>query len=211
MRARGTWTRLEPPLTTTVGWSLFLTHAKGLVRASLKQDPSETLEALRSRLVGASMTVKEKDRQPLIASGHVITDLVAQGWRLRVRGSVVAICPPAELADAVSEKSRVRRQELLKRDAQLRRDSVRRFIRSMEKPRLFGGQFKSIFSVVRDGRDLAEALRVAREHQDNGWTEALAHAVDPYLQFVGDERCCSFTGLRLMDVWRHFRHTWAIN
>ena len=32
----------------------------------------------------------------------------------------------------------------------------------------------------------------------------------PYLQFIRDEdQRCAYTGLRLIDVWRCFRHTWA--
>ena len=31
----------------------------------------------------------------------------------------------------------------------------------------------------------------------------------PYLQFVTATARCEYTGLRLLDVWRYVRHTWA--
>ena len=63
---------------------------------------------------------------------------------------------------------------------------------------------------MRDGRELADGLREARTHLNNGWADALANCVDPYLQFVTSENAaCAFTGLRLMDIWRYFRHTWT--
>ena len=106
-----------------------------------------------------------------------------------------------------AEKARVRRQELVKRDAQLGQAAVQKFIRSMERSRVFNGKFTSVFSLMRDGRELADALRNAHEQAS---IEALATVVDPYLQFVSsDESTCPLTGLRLMDIWRYFRHTWT--
>jgi hypothetical protein len=72
------------------------------------------------------------------------------------------------------------------------------------------GRYVSIYSLMRDGRDLADGLREARTHLNNGWADVLSKLVDPYLQFVTSENAaCEFTGLRLMDVWRYFRHTWT--
>jgi hypothetical protein len=105
---------------------------------------------------------------------------------------------------------RIRRQELIRRDAQLRHPAVQKFVRSVEHRRLFNGKFSSIFSLMRDGRELADSLRRAREHTNNGWAGALADVIDPYLDFVSSEEAtCSLTGLRLMDIWRYFRHTWT--
>jgi hypothetical protein len=38
---------------------------------------------------------------------------------------------------------------------------------------------------------------------------ALSAAISPYLQFVSEDAVCSWTGYRLIDIWRYFRHTWA--
>jgi hypothetical protein len=63
---------------------------------------------------------------------------------------------------------------------------------------------------MRDGRELAQALQRARELMGGDWASALSNVIDPYLQFVNSEDVtCAFTGLRLMDIWRYFRHTWT--
>src|ERR1041385_2965144 len=114
------------------------------------------------------------------------------------------------VSDRAAEKERVRRQELVKRDAQLARGSVQSFIRGMERPRIFNGVGVSIFSVMRDGRELAASLRDARKHSNNGWAEALTKVVDPYIQVIRSSQCsCPQTGLPLLQMWRYFRHTWT--
>ena len=144
----------------------------------------------------------------LPAAIHVIQDLALQGWSVRVEGaSNVVVAPPEAETDPTAEKVRVRRQELLKRDEQLSSASVRRFIADMERPREFGGHFVSIFSLMRDGPELAERLRGVSGLADTD-PSVLRSCVDPYVQIVGAGDRCAYTGLRLVDIWRYFRHTW---
>ena len=126
---------------------------------------------------------------------------------MRVDGQEVAIAPPLGVADPVEEKHRVRRQELIKRDEQLATPSVRRFITAMEKPREFEGKFVSIFSLMRNGKELATALQTLDVDGDAASAQ-LRRVIDPYVQIVSSERCAQ-TGFRLMDIWRYFRHTWS--
>jgi len=80
----------------------------------------------------------------------------------------------------------------------------------MERQRLNNGKFVSIHLLMRDGRELAAGLRNARTRTNNGWADALSKLVAPYLEFVtSGDATCEHTGLRLMDVWRYFRHTWT--
>ncbi|MCY4516196.1 MAG: DUF4338 domain-containing protein [Acidimicrobiaceae bacterium] len=130
----------------------------------------------------------------------VLADLASQGWQLRVEAKGLLVCPPTAEADPAAEKQRVRSQELLKRDEQLAIPSVRRFIEKMERPREFRGAFVSIFSLMRDGSELADAL------ESVGPGRA---AIDPYVQIVSSTDRCAQTGLRLLDIWRYFRHTWS--
>jgi Domain of unknown function (DUF4338) len=143
------------------------------------------------------------------AAVHVLNDLANQGWGICVdQAGCVAVAAPEAETNPAAEKARVRRQELLKRDEQLSSPSVRRFVASVEKPREFKGNFVSIFSLMRDGRDLAESLRNVAEEAgpDPG---RLRSAIDPYVQVVRNGDRCAYTGLRLIDVWRYFRHTWT--
>src|SRR5690606_15352759 len=69
--------------------------------------------------------------------------------------------------------------------------------------------FVSIYSVIRDGRELAESLCAARALDGEDRIVALREVINPYLQFVDGAEYCEHTGLRLQDIWRYFRHTWT--
>lgn len=204
------WTTLEPPLSSKASQSAFVEHARTLAKVCQRERTEEALEKARGTFVAEVAACRRTDRQALLAAGLVLTDLATQGWTVRVRSERVEVKPPVAVTDLIAEKARIRRQELVKRNAQLRQPSVQRFLDSMERQRLHGGRYVSIYSLMRDGRDLAKGLREARTHLNNGWADALSKLVDPYLQFVTAENAeCEFTGLRLMDVWRYFRHTWT--
>ena len=134
----------------------------------------------------------------------VLCDLRTQGWGVEWSSGALIVSPPQSDDDVGAEKKRVRFQEQLKRDEQLRIPSVRRFIEGMERPRAWEGRFRSVFDLMRDGTELSAKLKAA-----NAGQMALSDIVDPYLQVVESSERCEWTGLRLMDVWRYFRHTWS--
>lgn len=144
----------------------------------------------------------------LDAASRVLTDLYRQGWGIRVcDGDQLEIRPPLQSGVAEDEKLRVRDQELLKRDEQLSQPSVKRFIKKMETPRERNGRFVSIFNLMRDGQELSQTL--ASLQPDHAPSEAARSAIDPYVQIVEPNERDRQTGLKLMDVWRYFRHTWS--
>lgn len=146
---------------------------------------------------------------PLITSLSVIVDLIAQGWRVKQTSPAILLEFQAEDSPE-AEKARLRRAHLIERDSQLREPSVTAFIRGMEKRRLTPTGWHSIFSVMRDGSELAQALTVVRKLQSEAeQLSALRTLIKPYLQFVDSEAVCQHTGLRLNDIWRYFRHTWV--
>lgn len=138
-------------------------------------------------------------RPTLAAAAHTAIDLVDQGWAVDVDNYGALFSPPETHGDRAAEKERIRTQELLRRDEQLRKPSVRRFVQGMERPHDHGGQLVSVFNLMRDGQDLAEALEV---DPTGRW------AIKPYVQIV-DDSTCTLTGFRLHDIWRYFRHTWS--
>ena len=118
--------------------------------------------------------------------------------------------PRPEVGSVETRKAQVRAAHLIERDAQLLQPPTRRFIRGMERRRLYGGSWCSIFSLMRDGRDLAPRLqRAGAAPPGPARTKMLRACIDPYIQVVGPNDNCPFTGLRLFDVWRYFRHTWT--
>src|SRR6266581_1427285 len=205
------WTTLEPPLPSKASRDAFVEHARALAKVHRDERADEVMEKVRAEFVAEVKASRHADRQALLAAGLVASDLAMQGWVLRARARRVEIRPPDPVSgDRSAEKARVRRQELVKRNAQLRQPSVQRFLDSMERQRLHNGEVVSIYSLMRDGRELADGLREARSHLNNGWPGVLSSLVDPYLEFVtSEDATCPHTGLRLMDVWRYFRHTWT--
>jgi hypothetical protein len=141
----------------------------------------------------------------------IVIDLVAQGWNLEVRGNKVRVRKPGvdgETREAT--KSRVRAGHLHERNAQLRAPPVAAFVKSMEERRLGPAGWVSIFSLMRDGRDLEKKLSaVRREPSEARRSEILRTVISPYIQVVEPDAVCSTTGLKLMDIWRYFRHTWV--
>lgn len=209
-----TWTALSPPLRGHHSRAMYLDFGSALSKAVKNADEatrSDALDFLRSDFVKAVGKSRYQDAPALLAAGLVIVDLAVQGWPLRVRADTVEVQPPEQSgAGHAEEKSRVRQQELVKRNSQLRQLSVARFLNSMEQTRLHHGKFVSIYSLMRDGRELASALQRARAVQGAQRNVELSRVVDPYLQFVSSNaEACEFTGLRLRDVWRYFRHTWS--
>lgn len=207
------WTPLKPRLRQEESRREFLVFARTLLRLAGSRSGDGLISAIeeaRRYFVESLHQRRSAEGQALLAAGLVLADLATQGWPMRVVKKAVEVKPPVAVTrDHLAEKERIRQQELVKRNAQLRQPSVKAFVRSMETSRLYDSRWVSIFSLMRDGRELAEALREARSHLHNGWAGAFERIINPYLQFVSDNVRCSHTGLRLVDIWRYFRHTWA--
>jgi len=140
------------------------------------------------------------NKPTLTAAAHVVVDLVDQGWTVQVDKYGPLLSQPDAQADRETEKARIRRQEHLRRDAQLRQPSVRRFVSSMERSHQHDGRLVSVFNLMRDGRELADALTERPEASDT---------IQPYVQVVDSDSICELTGFKLHDIWRYFRHTWS--
>ena len=208
---REDWVTLSPPFSCREEAArIFREHAKAVVAWAEK--PSPDAGALE-RLTGASVrnAAMQAKATAATASINLLSDLARQRWKIRVRndGVVEVRRPVGEHLDPKAEKDRVRAQEIVKRDEQLRQPATQKFIKSMELRRLYGGQFVSIFSLMRDGRDLAASLRAARDIPMSARPAVLRKIVDPYIEFVSKNATCRFTGLRLQDIWRYFRQTWS--
>lgn len=197
-------------------WSAYPTQARDVISrfvtslgGGAPSEKAEIVRCLEDALQGLS-ALDPPDHVRASASLRTLADLSAQGWRLAVGEAGVTLGSPMTAeGGAEQEKERIRRQEHLKRDEQLSAPSVRRFVKQMERRRLHDDRFVSIFSLFRDGRELAARLQGARDSSADARARRLREVVDPYLVFFGDEDSCPFTGLRLMDIWRYFRHTWA--
>lgn len=173
----------------------FLRLCKALI--SVPFDPSEPLD--RTYWFERVKLGDLYGQPTLAAAAHTLIDLIEQGWALSLYKHGPLLTSPFAQPEPELEKARIRRQEHLRRDPQLRQPSVRRFVEGMERPRAFRGELVSVFSLMRDGRELADALEHAGDPNA---------VIKPYIQIV-DGGKCEFTGFALHDIWRYFRHTWS--
>ncbi len=193
-------------------------HFRKIVEGSLagvcartgEEELHVVLEKRRKQIIREYERKGLKYRLHLLSAVNVLIDLLKQDWELQVNPDGVFLQRPCYYLDIEQGRDKIREQLHAARSEQLATPSVRSFIRSAEMKRLHGKEFVSIFSLMRDGRDLAERLnRAVRSADDSSRLQLLEESVKPYVQFVKGEETCQHTGLRLVDIWRYFRHTWA--
>lgn len=212
MVSSDTWTALLAPIPVKDRAALhaFARCARRLASTALNGAADDPIAAIRSQEVGHASALPSDIAPAVILCVNVLCDLRSQGWLIRVDETGVAVLMPARAQISVTEeKARVRAAHLLERNVQLDQPSVRRFLQDMERRRLWGGVWQSVFSLMRDGKDLADQLERALEKRGPEHVAALRKLIDPYLQVISGEAACQFTGLRLRDIWRYFRHTWT--
>ena len=208
MNAATDWIKLEPKIAREgPSWRLYISLVMRLRGSGSDREPLDRLRAdvlQRADECGA-------DRQALRVLASVFCDLRGKGWQFRLEdGHPQLAAPEGVVGTVLEQKERIRASLLMERDGQLRTPAVRAFVQGMEQRRLSKQGWTSIFSVMRDGRELAQKLREARAETDEVVRqELLRKVIDPYLQFVDGDALCEETGLRLGDIWRYFRHTWA--
>jgi hypothetical protein len=178
-----------------------------IAKAADLDNSSDSLASIRNRLDQGLLRSEDTVTAAFFVS--VLADLVIQGWSIKADSSSVSLSPPqSDATQALKEKQRVRSGHLIERDRQLADPSLRKLFRQLEETRLYKGQWVSIFSLMRDGVELRQELEdVGKISNTTG--DVLRSVIDPYLQFVDRDALCSFTGLRLQDIWRYFRATWS--
>jgi hypothetical protein len=193
--------RLRKPSTTLV---------RRFARQLLNHHQEDALESLKQHFF-LKANARGRQSQALRVAFSVLVDLKQQGWTLQVsRSGIWGQRPQTHDGSPEDEKRRLRATHLHERNNQLRQPATREFIRKMERPRLTPKGWMSIFSLMRDGKEFADSLRhavIASVHETQ--PHRLQSCISPYIQIVEKDSICQFTGLRLGDIWRYFRHTWT--
>ena len=199
------WINVEPPLRRRAR-----TIVRSLARRLLDARDAQELSLLKEHFFKKA-DASGRDAQALRVSLAILFDLSLQGWKLEVTRSGVRGKPPdPDDKSPEGEKRRLRNSHLHERDNQLRQRSTREFVRKMERKHQGPQGWASIFSVMRDGRELTEKLlEAATIPQGPAQIAYLKTCINPYLQIVKSDAHCPLTGLRLADIWRYFRHTWT--
>jgi hypothetical protein len=160
-----------------------------------------TLNLLARTMPGEGIVVQRTKVAAL-----VLRDLAAMGWQLRADATWVYVRPG--MAEQAHSKEPIRKQLEFGRDDQLREPATRRFIVALERPTRFSS-LRPVTDLIADGRRLARQLEPIAILPRAERAAHLATICRPYLQLVDAYERDEYSGIRLMDIWRYFRHTWA--
>lgn len=168
---------------------------------------SAALRRLDTLLCGENWSVE------LRAVALLLADLLDQGWEVLTDDDAIHLQPPGlRLVDESTEqaKERLRRALQTGRDRQLADSGTQKFLARMHRvvPRI-GGR-SSIADVIDDGATLAAALQPFAGLPPVEAADRLKSVIDPVIEVCDEDAKCSVTGLRLIDIWRYFRHTWSL-
>src|SRR5713101_7270960 len=146
---RGLWCPLTPRFKRAESRLEFARCCDAFASALLEvpeRKATAVITTTQRRLLSGSSAWLPEDAAMLKAAVLVIADALRQGWSVRVVEAIVEVASPAAgPTDRLSEKERIRRQELIKRNEQLLQVPVQEFIRSMEKRHLHRGRLVGIF------------------------------------------------------------------
>jgi len=152
-------------------------------------------------------------REKYEACARLITDLAKLRWRIVQNGFGIELAAPnvhkVSSSQIASYKKSVRMELESQLRYQFRLQSVRDFIRRMERPTPSSNK-QSVLVLIADGRELRSRLLAASEACGESRVALCGEAVRPYLQLVEPGEKDEFTGHNLSDIWRYFRYTWAI-
>jgi hypothetical protein len=182
-------------------WGSALEHAHGTAELRARRGEIEAQ-------IGRANSARALELRLVMSLLH---DLRVTGWRFRVQDETVSTCALGDdQLSPAAQKALVQEGHLIERDVQLAQPSTRAFVEAMERRRATRSGWHSVFSLMRDGRELAHALELARALSPGSEREsALAKVIKPYVQLARRGDRCRFTGLELASVWRYFRHTWT--
>lgn len=176
-----------------------------------KQEQGESLRAsLRS------LDHKWRDEPwslQLRTTALVLADLLDQGWKVLALDREIQLTPPGLRSGAeTAEEAKLRLRHALQvgRQRQLLDASTQKFLGRVMAQRWRGGVKSSVLDLVDDGAELARLLKASRGKPREATIKDLRKIVRPSVEVVTDDARCATTGLRLMDIWRFFRHTWSL-
>jgi len=144
----------------------------------------------------------------------MLADFTEQGWSIAVQDNQIFVEQPSidwtEDETEAQVKKRIRKGFEAVSNRQLADPTNREFIRRMEAQREFEGKTVSVLDVIDDGAELANELRrLAAEPSEKALEKVSAVICPELVECRGDEKC-PYTGYRLQDIWRYFRHTWSL-
>ena len=167
-------------------------------------------EALRNL---NSIWAEETWALELRATAMVLSDLIDQGWTVLPLGNSIHLTPPGMRTENESfdaSKERLRRSLQVGRDRQRAEPSVQKFLSRYSRPALNNRMQSCVPDLIDDGAELAALLEPVLQMPKKKADRALAKIIAPVVESCDPESRCDVTGIRLLDIWRYFRHTWSL-
>lgn len=149
----------------------------------------------------------------LRAVALLLADLFDQGWDIIADDNAIHLQPPGlRLVGETPDQAKARLRCALQkgRDRQLGDPGVQKFLGKMHRIVPRGGVRSSIADVIDDGAKLAASLQPFAGLPPAEAADRLKTVIDPAIDLCDEDTKCSVTGLRLIDIWRYFRHTWSL-
>lgn len=149
-------------------------------------------------------------RVQYLAALEVLLDLIEINYDIRKNSELQVLRPdPDQYKNDPDEFKRQERTILKKeRRSQFQEESVRKFVRNMERNNSQNNDSGSILDLISSGEDLYDDLAPLQDKNQEEIADDLGDVVQPYVQKVETGEKCDHTGLDLMDIWRYFRYTW---
>jgi hypothetical protein len=149
----------------------------------------------------------------LRAVALLLADLFDQGWDISAEDDAIHLQPPGlRLVGETPDQAKDRLRQALQtgRDRQLGDPGVQKFLGRMHRIAPRGAVRSSIADVIDDGAKLAASLQPFAGLPPTEAADRLKTVIDPVIEVCDEDAKCSVTGLRLIDIWRYFRHTWSL-
>ncbi len=146
-----------------------------------------------------------------LATLEVLLDLIEVNYDIRKNSELHVVRPDPDRYKDDPEKFKEQERTILQKErrAQFKEESVREFIRKMERDtrrNTNGG--RSVLELITGGEQLFQDLAPLRDQSQDKISEDLETVVQPYMQKVEKGKKCEHSELDLMDIWRYFRYTW---
>jgi Druantia protein DruA len=188
-----------------------LVKLSALIEVKRREEEREQLSAALRRL--HCLWQDETWSLELRAVALLLADLFDHGWDITAEDDSIHLQPPGlRLVGETAEqaKERMRRALQTGRNRQLADPGVQKFLSRMHRVVPRGGGRSSIADVVDDGPALAASLQPFTGLPSMEAADRLKSVIDPVIEVCDEDAKCSVTGLRLIDIWRYFRHTWSL-
>jgi Druantia protein DruA len=166
------------------------------------EDRIDAVEKERREAITELKSDLDRDQALESCGIYIFADLIEIGWQLRTKKIVVEGIRPV-VSTGEDERNRRKSALLARRLEQLGEPAVREFVKNAEQVRFTTGLPSSIFSVMRDGRELLKSFDEFVETGSNG------SFIQPFIQVAESGKLCDKCGIDLSEIWRYFRHTWA--